>query len=139
MDINEKLKFIDKFARSLTEYETCENERYIHHLFSHRIQAECQEIEISKLDGDSSQLHPEWATAKVARDGKDVGKKAFYNKKEPVLKGNNSAAGHIDFAIGGYESPKIAIEFKVMNGINDTELKELQFDFFKTTGWPKPI
>ena len=92
------------------------NERYIHHLFSHRMQKKLKEIDLS--DPANSIIHPEWPTYKEEsgiRYGQYKYEKCDESKEfKPVDKGGSG--GHLDFALGDYEKPEIAIEFKLSYG-----------------------
>lgn len=97
------------------------NERYFHHLFSQMIS---EEYPVS-LDGKTL-LHPEWATSiKKFRD--DGGKYKKVNKEYKALT-SKGYPGFIDFAIGEYEEPDYAIEFKYCKNVKD---EALIFDYMK--------
>ncbi|MBP5397296.1 MAG: hypothetical protein J6Y32_01485 [Bacteroidales bacterium] len=86
------------------------NERYLHHLFSHRIQ---QDYPLS-LDYHSK-LPPEWAT-NVYRN-KNRGLYQRVNGHYQVA-GPEGSSGFIDFAIGHADEPDVAIEFKMSTHFN---------------------
>jgi hypothetical protein len=83
-----------------------QNERYLHHYFSRKIQ---KYYPICYNDVITSKLHPEWPT---------------------------SSAGFIDFAIGNYLHPEIAIEFKAGFG---WETEGIVFDFMKLMDTANPF
>ena len=107
-------------ARSdLDPYGIIFNERYLHHEFSHRYQRlypasnPLMPGSFNKgPEADDACLHPEWPTRKPGgTKGRTGG--AVYRGVEPDKKGS---AGHIDFAVGPYRQPWLAIEFKLAIG-----------------------
>ncbi len=86
------------------------NERYFHHLFSSRLQAQGISSDIT-VQNSLLQLHPEWPTCKK-RTGLCY---AWYRRTDrkyfPKRDGSEGKAGFIDFAIGKYEEPTIGTEF----------------------------
>ena len=99
------------------------NERYLHHLFSHKVQNRGYSVSFSDREG----LHPEWATyIKGVRNGG----RYFYNKpqKQYQVCSGERGAGFIDFAIGNSENPDYAIEFKMSKQFNT---EGAIFDFIK--------
>ena len=100
------------------------NERYLHHLFSSRIN-EDYPVSLNK----SSLLHPEWATH---IEGVTNRKGGLYlrNKhdKRRYDKTNNGSSGFIDFAIGNVDYPEYAVEFKMFRSFNQ---EGLIFDYMK--------
>ena len=110
------------------------NERYLHHEFSHRYQtlfpASNQLISDIALKGpedSESALHPEWPTKKEVKveNRIDGGK---YSGHKPVKTSEAGTAGHIDFAVGPYRQPWLAIEFKLTLGWSG---KAVGFDLVK--------
>lgn len=83
------------------------NERYLHHLFSHRLQDALGLLNLTK-EGDTILLHPEWPTSKKAT-GIACGR---YRRNEDgrYVIHTDGRAGFLDFAIGGYDAPRIGIE-----------------------------
>jgi hypothetical protein len=102
----------------------------LHHYFSHKIQ-ECYPINYN--DVVSSKLHPEWPTNKTST-GIDGGK---YKKVGKIYEISDAgSAGFIDFAIGDYLQPEIAVEFKTRFGWNR---KGIVFDFMKLMDAKNPF
>lgn len=109
------------------------NERYLHHKFSHLVQTESN-YEINVTDAKSL-FHPEWATSiKGIRDGG-----GFYAKGENGYELRSSrkrrkddfeggSPGFIDFAIGDFDNPDYAIEFKMAKNM---DAKGFAFDYMK--------
>jgi len=92
----------------------CQNERYLHHYFTKRVQ---EEYPIDYENISNSSLHPEWAT---------VGEYYKNDKKyHPIEKGT---CGHIDFALGKYDNPDLGIEFKYCES---WKFESIVFDFMK--------
>lgn len=91
------------------------NERYIHHMFS---QACKNHFPISLTQ--ENLFHPEWATMNQNRKN---GGQYNYVKGEYIISDKNGRSGFIDFAIGNIDSPKIAIEFKVLNTFREKRIK----------------
>jgi len=108
------------------------NERYLHHLFTHKLQ---EKIGLISLDGESL-IHPEWATRikDLRPEGgiykKDDEKKSIYHQADS---GRN---GYLDFAIGDFDEPKCGIEFKLDNSFNQNGIA---FDFMKLLDKRNPI
>ncbi len=108
------------------------NERYLHHEFSHRYQTlytasnqlmPADEVMEEPTDQECA-LHPEWPTKKEVKvkERIDGGE---YKGVSPVEAGS---AGHIDFAVGPYRQPWLAIEFKLTLGWSG---KAVGFDLVK--------
>jgi hypothetical protein len=101
------------------------NERYLHHFFSRQIQLVnpnpmnlCGPIPDLKL-------HPEWPTYKQST-GLDYGQyRKIGLQYQPVTAG---WAGFLDFTLGEYDKPEIAVEFKLLYGRKG---EPLTFDFIK--------
>ena len=103
------------------------NERYFHHLFSSRLQAQGISSDITNLNS-LLQLHPEWPTCKKKtglcyawyryNDGK------YFCKRD----GSDGSAGFVDFAIGDYQKPEIGIEFCIKHSWHN---EEVIYDFLK--------
>lgn len=110
------------------------NERYLHHFFSHRIQSALPK-RMDLLDPATPLLfHPEWPTYKEAT-GIDRGK---YREAEgrylPVDTGKKG--GFIDFALGPYLAPEVAVEFKLLFG---WQAEALAFDYLKLLDGRNPF
>ena len=119
MDINVEILAIINQLEELDS--SCHlNERYIHHLFSHRIQNE-----YPMSFSSDNKLHPEWATC--IKDKRSGGRyKHSTDGYWPV--DQEGSPGFIDFAIGDSEAPDYAIEFKMAKKL-DTE--GVTFDYMK--------
>ena len=108
------------------------NERYLHHLFSEKIQAMGYPIVLNGGVG----LHPEWATYirdvrcekacryHYAKSGNES--EAGYQIVETMK--DKGSSGFIDFAVGDYNKPDCAIEFKMAQSIVS---KGIIFDYMK--------
>lgn len=110
------------------------NERYLHHGFSHRLQ--CARPNLMDLLGPTTQvrLHPEWPTYKEAT-GIDRGKyRNVDGRYLPVDTGKKG--GFIDFALGPYLAPEIAVEFKFLFG---WQAEPLVFDYIKLLDGRNPF
>jgi hypothetical protein len=105
--------------QSLNFEEPCPNERYLHHYFTGKIQAEYPDL-IIYTNKSRSKLHPEWATKGKYKKNKESG-----NKYEIC---NNGSPGFVDFTLGEYENPELGIEFKVSKG---WQFQSLVFDYMK--------
>ena len=109
------------------------NERYLHHKFSHLVQKE-SDYEINITDAKSL-FHPEWATS--IKGIRDEG--GFYTRSEngyeprPSRKASKDdpkggSPGFIDFAIGDFNNPDYAVEFKMAKNM---DAKGFVFDYMK--------
>ena len=109
------------------------NERYLHHKFSHLVQKE-SDYEINITDAKSL-FHPEWATS--IKGIRDEG--GFYTRSEngyeprPSRKASKEdskggSPGFIDFAIGDFNNPDYAVEFKMAKNM---DAKGFVFDYMK--------
>ena len=111
------------------------NERYLHHFFSHRIQ--CAEPNPMPLLDPATPLrfHPEWPTYKEATEisfGTYQKTGGMYLPLEAGRKG-----GFIDFAIGPYLAPEVAVEFKLFN--NGWDAEGVTFDYMKLLDGRNPF
>ncbi|MCC9607338.1 hypothetical protein LOC68_13285 [Blastopirellula sp. JC732] len=116
------IAIIDEMLSNLPRQTTHLNERHLHHYFSHAMQSE-RLILAPTMDAT---FHPEWPTYKESagiRYGKYIKVKEHYM---PTT--NGKQGGFLDFAIGGYEAPEIAIEFKLLASWKG---EPVAFDFLK--------
>ncbi len=89
------------------------NERYLHHLFSHKVQEKGPVISFK----DKSVLHPEWATS--IQDLRQGGCYSYdKEKRQYIITDDPHGAGFIDFAIGDESYPDYAVEFKMSKQLN---------------------
>ena len=89
------------------------NERYLHHLFSHKVQEKGPAISFK----DKSVLHPEWATS--IQDLRQGGCYSYdKEKRQYIISDDPHGAGFIDFAIGDESYPDYAVEFKMSKQLN---------------------
>mgnify|MGYP003435176567 CR=1 FL=1 len=109
------------------------NERYLHHKFSYLVQKESG-FEINVTDAPSK-LHPEWATSikDKKRDGgfyarNDNGYEPRDNRKDSKYDSKGGNPGFIDFAIGDFDKPDYAVEFKMAKYM---DAKGFAFDYMK--------
>jgi hypothetical protein len=101
------------------------NERYVHHFLSHRMQQLAGGPILDLLvDGDLS-IHPEWPTFKQSTHLSYGRYRRVEGLYQPVADGT---AGFIDFALGDYAAPRIAIEVSLKNGWSR---EEIAYDFVK--------
>jgi hypothetical protein len=112
------------------------NERYLHHAFSHQIQ--CGEPNPLDLVGPAAalRLHPEWATYKQEtgiRFGKYRKEGRCYQPVEDGTKG-----GFVDFALGPYTTPKVAVEFKLYS-TSGWKQEGIVYDFLKLLDGRNPF
>ena len=102
------------------------NERYLHHFFSHKIQAIDPKL-MDLLDAATPmRLHPEWPTYKEAT-GIDCGKYREVDGRYLSVD-SGKKGGFIDFALGPYLAPEVAVEFKLLFGWQG---ESIVFDYMK--------
>ena len=107
------------------------HERYLHHRFSFLAQQAGYNI---FFDNKAAQFHPEWATAITGgRDGgfykgTDEGYEPRDAKKDEMKDTKGGNPGFIDFAIGDFDKPDYAVEFKMAKGM---DTKGFEFDYMK--------
>lgn len=106
---------------NLSIKKPCQNERYLHHYFTEKIQ---KDYPIYFEDISQSRLHPEWATANQYRVQKGKYKK---NEKKYEIS-DDGTSGFIDFALGDYNYPEVGIEFK---SNSSWQFEPIVFDFMK--------
>jgi hypothetical protein len=115
------------------------NERYVHHAFSHRVQAAFPCLDLS-APHHMLLLHPEWPTFKKAtrlRYAKYHKVNGCYLPKD--VDGDERGAGFIDFAIGAigpYSKPEIGVEFCLSYGWRD---EDVVYDFVKVLDARNPF
>lgn len=111
------------------------NERYLHHFFSHRIQY-AEPSPMPLLDPATPlRFHPEWPTYKEATKiacGTYQKTGGMYLPVEAGRKG-----GFIDFALGPYLAPEVAVEFKLFN--NGWDAEGVVFDYMKLLDGRNPF
>src|ERR1700721_180852 len=123
----ETLDAINAILLDMPNHGLLLNERYLHHFFSHRIQTvEPCPMALLNPATTSLRLHTEWPTYKEAT-GIDCGK---YRKKDgrylPVETGKKG--GFVDFTLGTYPAPEVAVEFKLLGG---WQAEGVVFDYVK--------
>jgi hypothetical protein len=108
----------------------CQNERYLHHHFSREAQ-KLDKIKIIYNDLIQSSLHPEWPTYK-GEEIKYAKYKNFGNKEYEIIdkidEANKGSEGAIDFTVGTYNEPEIAIEFTAQYNLSS---KDITYDIIK--------
>ena len=132
LNTKDVLKVILGIAQSTRHGGLMFNERYLHHFFSHLLQ---QRHNLLNLTGDRTaiMIHPEWPTYKK-QTGLAYGRYRRDNRKyKPNIEGT---AGFIDFAIGDYNNPDIAIEFSLKYGWSH---EEIVYDFLKLSDRKNPF
>lgn len=126
------LKVILEIAQSTKYRGLMLNERYLHHCFSHLLQEKYNLLNLTR-DNAVIILHPEWPTFKK-QTGLAYGR---YRRENGKYKPNaNGTAGFIDFAIGDYNEPDIAIEFSLKYGWSN---EEIVYDFLKLLDKKNPF
>lgn len=132
LETKDVLKFILEIAQSIKYRGLMFNERYLHHIFTHRLQEKYCLLNLTEEDGVIT-LHPEWPTYKK-QTALDYGR---YKKESGIYKTNASGtAGFIDFAIGDYNKPDIGIEFSLKYGWSH---EEIVYDFLKLLDKKNPF
>ena len=130
--IKDALKVILEIAQSTKYGGLMLNERYLHHFFSHLLQEKYNLLNLTR-DNAAVVLHPEWPTYKK-QTGLAYGQ---YRKEKGKYKPNaNGRAGFIDFAIGDYNKPDVAIEFSLKYGWSN---EEIVYDFLKLLDKKNPF
>ena len=116
--MNEILTILKKiYSPVQIQANHCQNERYLHHYFSHTLQNSAHyAIKYNNLI--KSPLHPEWPTRKKGYH--DCG--TYRHKDNLYIVDKKGSAGFIDFAIGDYNEPEIAIEFTASYGWKKEEV-----------------
>jgi hypothetical protein len=126
------LKVILEIAQSIEYRGLMLNERYLHHFFSHLLQEKYNLLNLTR-DNAAIILHPEWPTYKK-QTGLAYGR---YRKESGKYKPDaDGTAGFIDFAIGDYNKPDIAIEFSLKYGWSN---EEIIYDFLKLLDKKNPF
>lgn len=130
----ETIEVVNTLLQGMPYHGLLLNERYLHHYFSHRIQASHPKL-MDLLDpAIPMRLHPEWPTYKEAT-GIDCGKYQEVNCRYlPVESGKKG--GFIDFAFGPYLGPEIAVEFKLVFGWQG---EAITFDYMKLLDGRNPF
>lgn len=130
----ETIEVINTLLREMPYHGLLLNERYLHHFFSHRMQLIHPKL-MDLLDpATSMRFHPEWPTYKEAT-GIDCGKYQDVNCRYlPVESGRKG--GFIDFALGPYLSPEVAVEFKLLFGWQG---EAITFDYMKLLDGRNPF
>jgi hypothetical protein len=119
------LQAIRETATLLTFTSEMLNERYVHHYFSHRMQESLRKAKPLDFRNDT-QLHPEWPTFKQST-GIDCAAYRNVNGKywpQDLPK----SRGWIDFALGDYKRPRIAVEFTLKYGWGH---EDVVYDYLK--------
>ena len=119
-------------ASTLTNRGPMLNERYLHHLFTHRLQGERDLLGLT-VGSPIAVLHPEWPTYKKTT-GLAFGR--YRKVAKQYLPVNDGTAGFVDFAVGDYEQPYIAIEFGLTHG---WQHEGTVFDFLKLLDGENPF
>jgi hypothetical protein len=109
-----------------------QNERYLHHYFSKQIQ-ETYPVNLEKVT--ESKFHPEWPTYKT-QTGVKFGRYKNKEDKGYQIDDIDGTAGFIDFAIGNYSKPYIAVEFTSKYGWSS---EEITYDFMKLLDSKNPF
>ena len=100
------------------------NERYIHHFMSHKLQ-EHLDLDCLKTMNGKPLLHPEWPTWKKStgiKCGQYIGRKEDGTKEYHPVSPPQGSAGFIDFALGDYGHPSVAIEVTLKDSWQHEEI-----------------
>jgi hypothetical protein len=111
----------------------CQNERYLHHYFSNKLQNiistetpdPLRKYAIIYNHLARSSFHPEWPSKKSIKNDtiSDCGKYRYdKTSKKYIVDDENGTSGFIDFAIGDYITPEIGIEFTASFGWKGEEI-----------------
>ncbi len=131
---NEIIEVLNTLLVKMPYHGLLVNERYLHHFFSHRVQIAHPKL-MDLLDPTTPmRLHPEWPTYKEAT-GLDFGKYKEINKTYFAVD-SGKKGGFIDFALGPYISPEIAVEFKLVYGWQG---ESIVFDYMKLLDGRNPF
>jgi hypothetical protein len=103
------------------------NERYIHHLVTHRLQSRFACLELAEPH-DLLALHPEWPTVKRSSRISYAKYRKVSGRYLPVELEKEGSAGFIDFASGYYSAPDIGVELSLKKGWCH---EEVTYDFLK--------
>ena len=133
MNVEKIIKQLIRDLRTIKDPNSIHwNERYLHHKFSYLVQKESG-FEINVTDAPSK-FHPEWATSiKDKRDGgfyarNDNGYEPRDKRKDSKDDSKGGNPGFIDFAIGDFDKPDYAVEFKMAKYMDATGFA---FDYMK--------
>jgi len=102
------------------------NERYVHHFVSKRLQDELGTLDLT-AGCDGIFLHPEWPTYKAARSIPEPDTIRF-GKYRDGMPSRDGKGGFVDFAVGEYLRPAIAIEVTLRHSWG---LADVVFDLTK--------
>jgi hypothetical protein len=130
----ETIDVVNTLLRGMPYHGLLLNERYLHHFYSHRIQAIHPTL-MDLLDpATQMRFHPEWPTYKEAT-GIDCGKYREVNCRYLTVD-SGKKGGFIDFALGPYLSPEVAVEFKFLFGWQG---EPIVFDYMKLLDGRNPF
>lgn len=128
-------KIVDDLIKEIIDTNINEemhlHERYLHHRFSFLAQQAGYDI---SFNNKAARFHPEWATAITGvRDGgfykgTNDGYEPRDSKKNEMNTTEGGTPGFIDFAIGDFDKPDYAVEFKMAKGM---DAKGFAFDYMK--------
>jgi hypothetical protein len=109
------------------------NERYLHHAFSRRLQAQGDLLGLTH-GPDKPRLHPEWPTCKKSTGINDGG---LYRRIDGHYQPcDDGGPGWIDFALGDYHRPSVGIEFTLHAGFSR---EEITYDLVKLLDGRNPF
>lgn len=98
------------------------NERHLHHFFTFRLQQGQDLLALTK-DDKSHLLHPEWPTSQTGA--------LYATKDERHVPCAAGSSGFIDFALGEFAAPDIAVEFCLTTSLGKTAIERITFDYLK--------
>jgi hypothetical protein len=105
--LERSLAILVELSTKLPAADPMLNERYLHHAFTHRLQADGDLLRLTT--DEPPLLHPEWPTYKESTGLTGYGR---YRKVEGrYIPDGIGGAGFLDFALGPYDRPALALEF----------------------------
>jgi len=120
------------FSENLLYHGPMMNERYLHHSFSHILQESYNKLDLFR-DTAEIKIHPEWPTSKKSTKINYAKYKKINKKYYPD---DTGTAGFIDFTIGDYSKPEVAIELTFKEHWSK---EELAYDFLKLLDSSNPF
>lgn len=139
IDANSILEILLDVARQIKYAGGILNERYMHHLFTHLLQSKYESLHGVVEEEAPISLHPEWPTYKKATG---LSYSRYRKADGKYYRNEGGKAGHIDFAIGDYRKPDVAVEFKLLYSQSNEDIGNIEniiFDFIKLLDGNNPF